>query len=269
MKPRTAVPPRVPQIRLYQDWLREHRGLEFDSYDALWRWSIDDLDDFWQSIWDCFGIDSPTPHSAVLAHDAMPGAVWFPGAQVNYARQVLRHVDAAHAAGFPALISRNERGEHRELSWPDLRRQAAALALHLQAQGLQPGDRVAAYLPNVPETIVAFLAVASLGGVWSICAPDMGAHAVLDRFSQIEPKVLIACDGVTYGGKDHDRSAVVADLRARLPSVRHVLGLRNLGGTALQADAWLDAVAARDDAQVAAFEPIWVAFDHPLWIVYS
>ncbi|MBA2960612.1 MULTISPECIES: acetoacetate--CoA ligase [Ramlibacter] len=266
---RPAVPARIPQIRLYQDWLRDHRGLTFDSYDELWRWSVDDLDEFWQSIWDCFGIDSPTPHGAVLAREAMPGAVWFPGAQVNYARQVLRHAGPAHAAGFPALVSRNERGHHRELSWPQLRRQSAALALHLQAQGLQPGDRVAAYLPNVPEAIVAFLAVVSLGAVWSICAPDMGSNAVLDRFSQIEPKVLIACDGVTYGGKDHDRSAVVADLRSRLPSVRHVLGLRTLGGTALQADAWLEDAVARDDAAVAAFEPLWVAFDHPLWIVYS
>jgi acetoacetyl-CoA synthetase len=259
----------VPQIRLYQQWLQEHRGLAFDSYEALWRWSIDDLDDFWQSIWDCFGIDSPTPHGAVLADAHMPGAVWFPGAQVNYARQVLRHVEPAHAAGFAAIVSRNEKGAHRELSWPELRRQAAALALHLQAQGVHPGDRVAAYLPNVPEAIVAFLATASIGAVWSICAPDMGTHAVLDRFRQIEPKVLIACDGVTYGGKDHDRSAVVAELRAQLPTVRHVLGLANLGGTALAADAWYDAVAARDDAQVAAFEPSWVAFDHPLWIVYS
>jgi acetoacetyl-CoA synthetase len=259
----------VPQIRLYQQWLQEHRGLAFDSYEALWRWSIDDLDDFWQSIWDCFGIDSPTPHGAVLADAHMPGAVWFPGAQVNYARQVLRHVEPAHAAGFAAIVSRNEKGAHRELSWPELRRQAAALALHLQAHGVHPGDRVAAYLPNVPEAIVAFLATASIGAVWSICAPDMGTHAVLDRFRQIEPKVLIACDGVTYGGKDHDRSAVVAELRAQLPTVRHVLGLANLGGTALAADAWYDAVAARDDAQVAAFEPSWVAFDHPLWIVYS
>ncbi len=259
----------LPQIRLYQDWLREHRQLRFASYDALWRWSVEDLDAFWQSIWDCFGIASPTPHSAVLADDRMPGASWFPGARVNYARQVLRHVDAAHAAGFPALIARNERGEHRELSWPELRRQVAAVALHLKAQGLQPGDRVAAYLPNVPEAIVAFLAVVSLGGIWSICAPDMGTNAVLDRFRQIEPSVLIACDGVTYGHKQHDRSAVVAQLREQLPTGRHVLGLRCLGGTALQADAWLHNAAARDDAQVAAFEPQWVPFDHPIWIVYS
>jgi acetoacetyl-CoA synthetase len=259
----------TPQIRLYQDWLRAHRGLSFDSYDALWRWSVTDLDAFWRSIWDCFGIPSPQPPGAVLAREAMPGAQWFPGTQVNYARQVLRHVAPAAAAGFPALVSRDETGRHRELSWPELRRQVASLALHLRAQGLRPGDRVAAYLPNVPEAMVAFLAVASLGGVWSICAPDMGTNAVLDRFRQIEPTVLIACDGVRYGGKAHDRSAVVDALRAQLPSVRHVLGMRQLDAAGLRADAWFDDAVARDDAQVAAFEPAWLPFDHPLWIVYS
>lgn len=259
----------TPQIRLYQDWLRTHRGLSFDSYDALWRWSVTDLDAFWRSIWDCFGIPAPQPPGAVLAREAMPGAQWFPGTRVNYAHQVLRHVAPAAAAGFPALVSRDEAGRHRELSWPELRRQVASLALHLRAQGLQPGDRVAAYLPNVPEAMVAFLAVASLGGVWSICAPDMGTNAVLDRFRQIEPTVLIACDGVRYGGKAHDRSAVVDALRAQLPSVRHVLGLRQLDAAGLRADAWFDDAVARDDAQVAAFEPAWLPFDHPLWIVYS
>ena len=205
---RGPAPPYIPQIRLYQHWLREQRGLEFDSYDALWRWSTTELDAFWQSVWDYFDLQSPTPHTAALACNTMPGAQWFPGAQVNYVRQVLRHVDAAHAAGLPAIISRNEKGNHRELAWPELRRQVASLALHLKAQGVQPGDRVAAYLPNVPEAMVAFLATVSIGGVWSLCAPDMGTHAVLDRFRQIEPQVLISVDGVSYGGRDHDRTGV-------------------------------------------------------------
>ncbi len=270
--------PLVPQIRLYQNWLRQERGLYFDSYDALWRWSVDDLEAFWQSIWDYFGLFSPTPHGAVLANPRMPGATWFPGAQFNYARQVFRHVDAAHAAGFAAIVSHNEktleRGAARSLSWPELRRQVASLALHLQAQGVVPGDRVAAYLPNVPEAMVAFLATVSIGGVWSICAPDMGNNAVLDRFRQIEPKVLIACDGIRYGGRDQDRMAVVADLRAALPSVRHLLVLDNLGTLAAaeggSADYTHFAVAIqRDDAATLAFEPMWLPFDHPLWIVYS
>jgi len=262
--------PFVPQIRLYQNWLRDTRGLVFDGYDALWRWSTIELDAFWQSVWDYFDIQSPTPHTAVLARNTMPGAQWFPGAQVNYARQALRHVDAAHAAGLPAIVSRNEKGRHRELSWPELRRQVASLALHLKAQGVQPGDRVAAYLPNVPEAMVAFLATVSIGAVWSICAPDMGTHAVLDRFRQIEPTVLIAVDGVTYGGRDHDRTGVLAELRAALPSVRHTLVLGNLDASVSIADCarWTSATA-RNDAETTAFEPMWLPFDHPLWIVYS
>jgi acetoacetyl-CoA synthetase len=263
--------PYVPQIRRYQDWLRETRGLSFDSYQGLWEWSVRDLAAFWQSIWDYFELESPTPHRQVLVGEKMPGARWFEGAQFNYARQVLRHVQPAHAAGFPAIVSRNEKGEQRELSWPELRLQVASLALHLKAQGLQPGDRVAAYLPNIPEAMVAFLAVVSLGAVWSICAPDMGTNAVLDRFRQIEPKMLIACDGVTYGGRDFDRSGVVAQLRAALPTVSHVLIHRNLGVDSQQLPAFADfaqAVAARGEA-VDAFEPLWLPFDHPLWIVYS
>ncbi|GKT24467.1 acetoacetate--CoA ligase [Acidovorax sp. SUPP3334] len=264
------TPPFVPQIRLYQDWLQARHGLAFADYDALWQWSVTDLDAFWQSIWDYFDLQSPTPHTAVLARNAMPGAVWFPGAQVNYARQVLRHVDAVHAAGLPAVVSRNERGLHRELSWPELRRQVASLALHLRRQGVRRGDRVAAYLPNIPEAMVALLATASLGAVWSVCAPDMGTAAVLDRFQQIAPKVLIAVDGVTHGGRDHDRTGVLAELRAALPSVRHVVVIHHLHAPETIADtADYSAASGQNDAEVAAFEPEWLPFDHPLWIVYS
>ncbi len=268
-------PPFIPQIRLYQNWLQETRGLSFASYDALWRWSVTDLDAFWQSIWDYFELQSPTPHSAVLAVRRMPGASWFPGAQFNYARQVFRHVQKADAAGFPAVISHNEKSlaaglPPRELSWPELRRQVASLALHLRDQGVQPGDRVAAYLPNIPEAMVAFLAVASIGGIWSICAPDMGTNAVLDRFRQIAPKVLIACDGVSYGGRDFDRTAVLDELRAALPSVQHVIVHGNLDATKTIAGCEdLTRATARNDAETAAFEPLWLPFDHPLWIVYS
>jgi len=266
----SPTPSNVPQIRLYQDWLREQRGLRFDSYRALWQWSVTDLDAFWQSIWDYFELHSPTPHTAVLGKNVMPGAQWFPGARVNYAQQVFRHVDAAHAAGLPAIVSDDEKGHARELSWPELKRQVASLALHLQEHGVQPGDRVAAYLPNVPETIVAFLAVASIGAVWSVCAPDMGTNAVLDRFSQIEPTVLIAADGVTWAGRDIDRSAVLHELRAKLPSVRHVVVLHHPVASESIADSadWAGAIA-RNDAETAAFEPLWLPFDHPLWIVYS
>ncbi len=262
--------PYIPQIRLYQNWLHETRGLSFADYDALWRWSTSDLDAFWQSIWDYFDLQSPTPHSAVLAGNTMPGAQWFPGAQVNYVQQVLRHVQPAHAAGMPAVISRNEQGLQRELSWPELQRQVAALALHLRAQGVAKGDRVAAYLPNIPEAIVAFLACASLGAIWSICAPDMGTHAVLDRFKQIAPKALIAVDGVHYAGKDIDRREVLQELRQGLPSVQHVVLVPNLDTSIKIVDtADYTNVTARNDAETVAFTPEWLPFDHPLWIVYS
>ncbi len=268
MKP--SNPPFVPQIRLYQDWLARTHGLRFANYEALWQWSVTELDAFWQSMWDYLDLRSPTPHRAVLARNTMPGAQWFPGAQVNYAQQVFRHVDAAHQAGMPAIIGNNERGQRQEMSWPELRRQANALALHLQAQGVVPGDRVAAYLPNIAQTMVAFLAVVSVGGVWSVCAPDMGTNAVLDRFAQITPKVLIGCDGVTYGGKEHPRTEVLDQLRQALPSVQHTIVCQVLGHTpALPGAVDWASIVARDDAAVAAFQPLWLPFDHPLWIVYS
>jgi acetoacetyl-CoA synthetase len=142
--------PFVPQITLYRRWLEQQRGLSFDGYEALRQWSVTELDSFWRTMWDYFDLQSATPFDAVLAKRKMPGAVWFPGATVNYAHQVFRHVKPAHAAGLPAIISSGEDGVLKELSWPELRRQAAALAVHLQAQGIGPGDRIAAYLPNIP-----------------------------------------------------------------------------------------------------------------------
>jgi len=273
--------PYIPQIRLYQQWLQSNRGLQFESYAALHQWSVTDLNAFWQSIWDYFDLQSPTPHQFVV-EGRMPAAKWFAGAQINYAAQVFRHAEAAHAAGLPAIISHNEASLNhgnaaREINWPELKNQAAALALHLKAQGVAPGDRVAAYLPNIPEAIIAFLATVSIGGIWSICAPDMGTAAVLDRFKQIEPKVLIACASVTYGGKQIDRSTVIEELCAGLPSVQHVIIHGNTNainaGAAYARITWATALNdTKNDAQkeeLAHFEPLWLPFDHPLWIVYS
>ena len=273
-----TMPPHVPQIRLYQDWLLAQCGLSFDSYDALWRWSTTDLNAFWQSIWDYFEMRSPAPYSTVCDGAPMPDTRWFVGAKINYAAEALRHAQAAQTAGVPAILSHNERSlgnlPAREISWTELRRQVASLALHLQTQGVQPGDRVAAYLPNAPEAMVAFLATVSIGAVWSICAPDMGTHAVLDRFKQIEPKVLIACDGVTYGGRDIDRIPVLAELCAGLPSVQHLVLQSNLGLVVdcrkiFPSSVNFNETISRDDAQTQVFEPLWLAFDHPLWVVYS
>ena len=258
--------PSVPHMTRYRLWLGDQRGLKFPDYEALRQWSVCELDAFWQSIWDYFDLRSPTPHSAVLAQREMPGAVWFPGARVNYARQVLRHVEAADAAGQPAIVFCGEDGMLAETSWPELRRKVAALAIHLRAQGVGSGDRVAAYLPNIPETIIAFLATASIGAVWSVCAPDMAAPAVIDRFKQIEPKILIACDGVTYAGRRHDRRQVIDELRQSLPSVTHVI---IQGDDAAGADVRLSAILSAAGPEIDAFEPDWLPFDHPLWIVYS
>jgi acetoacetyl-CoA synthetase len=261
--------PYIPQISLYRRWLRDQRGLSFSDYEEMRQWSVGDIDAFWQSIWDYFDLRSPTPHSAVLAQRKMPGAVWFPGASVNYARQVMRHVAAADAAGQPAIISSGEDGLLKETSWPELRRKAAALAVHLQRQGVGRGDRVAAYLPNIPETIIAFLATASIGAIWSVCAPDMAAPAVIDRFKQIEPKVLIASDGVTYAGRRHDRRSVVEELRRSLPTVEHFILHSDLTEGAVTSDHLMSEIFVSEGSEIDAFEPVWLPFDHPLWIVYS
>lgn len=271
-----------PRILRYARWLSEQRGLSFDpttpaGYDTMWRWSVNDLESFWGSVWDHFDIQSPTPHARVLAEPVMPGARWFEGAQVNYARQVLRHAEAAQAAGHPAIVFQNERmrerGQMQELGWGELRAQVASLAQALRGMGVQRGDRVCAFLPNTPHTIVAFLAAASVGAIWSVCSPDMGPLAVLDRFRQIEPTVLIGVDGYVYGGVEHDRLPVLRQLLAELPSVRHAVLLRYRDEAA---DASVLAAPGRSVHDFAAlvasevsFEPEWLPFDHPLWVVYS
>ena len=271
-----------PRILGYTRWLQQARGLAFDpttieGYDALWRWSVGDLRAFWASIRDYFGLESETPFESVLADETMPRARWFSGARVNYAQHLFRHADANHAAGHPALVFQNEslreRGERVELSWPELRRQVGALAASLQALGVGPGDRVCAFLPNTPVATVSFLAVASLGAIWSVCSPDMGPVAVLDRFRQIEPKLLIACDGYRYGGVEHDRMEVVRTVLDGLPSVDHVVldRYRDAGADPRRLAAADRTVhdLGRLTAGEAACAPAWLPFDHPLWVVYS
>jgi acetoacetyl-CoA synthetase len=266
--PMTSDP--IPQMRLYTNWLRERRGLDFAGYDDLWRWSVGDLEGFWRSIWDYHAIYSPTAYKRVLAAKEMPGADWFEGARVNFTAHVLRHVEAAEAAAQPAVIAENERGDVVKLGWRELRRQVAAVALTLRERGVGPGDRVAAYLPNGSEAIVAFLASASLGAVWSICATDMGVQAILDRFRQIEPKVLIATDGVRYAGKALDRGDVVSNLIAGLPSVEICIVVESPEALTHPAfDLTFEQAITRPAEETDAFAPEHLPFDHPLWIVYS
>ena len=263
-----------------RDWLRRERGLDLPDYEALRRWSVEHLADFWRAMWDYFELQSPTPWGEVLADAGMPGARWFDGAQLNYAAQVARH--AASAGGVPALVFRNERlqqqGRSVEIGWGELMDRAAALAATLQQLGVQRGDRVCAHLPNIPQAAVAFLACASIGAVWSLTAPDMGVGTVRDRFRQIEPKVLIACDGTVYGGKTVDRRETVAALLQELPSVHTLLLVPYLddagapgGPFPFDAGGWngrvMDWAEAMTNRERSAPQPL--PFDHPLWIVYS
>src|SRR5690554_6855508 len=206
------------RVTQYMRWLADHpEGQEFDTYESLWQWSVNDIENFWRSVWEYFQVDSSAPVTEVLENRKMPGANWFPGTQVNYVNQVFRHKNPDQ----PAIIFEDEAGDTQELSWDDLEKQVACFSAELKRLGVEPGDRVAAFLPNRPEAIVAFLACANLGAIWSLCSPDMGATSVLDRFRQIEPKVLIACDGYTYNGKIYDRSGVVEQIREKLPSLEN------------------------------------------------
>ena len=253
------------RITEFTAWLARERRLRFDDYDAMWRWSVADLEGFWGAIWDWQAIPSATPRRGVLEGAAMPGARWFPGVTMNYVEQVFRHATTAR----PAIVSRNEAGEQREVSWAELQRQVGTLAASLRAMGVQRGDRVVAYLPNIPETAVAFLAVASLGAIWSACSPDMGRIAVVDRFRQIAPKVLIAVDGYRYGGKAWDRRELIHELLAELPSIARMVLLPSLDANAdpgefANCTAWAQATAV--DAALSVEQ---VPFEHPLWVVYS
>ncbi len=212
---------RHAQIALYMDWLDREHGLRFQGYNALWRWSIDELDRFWRSIWDYFDIQSDSSVRCVLKNDAMPGAQWFPDTRLNYTAQAFKHETDSR----PAIVYRGESGDLAELTWAELRHLVAALADQLTQLDVGPGDRVVGYLPNIPEAVISFLAVASIGGVWSVCAPELGENAVLDRFRQIEPKVIIAVDGYQYAGEHYDRSDIVARVVRQVPTLTAVVAV--------------------------------------------
>ncbi|MFA7680111.1 MAG: AMP-binding protein, partial [Pigmentiphaga sp.] len=248
----------------FMTWLRQERELSFDDYDALWRWSVNDLDAFWRAIWDYFDIQADGSPEPVLASRSMPGARWFPAARLNYAEHVFRQ----RTPERPALLARGEGNELRQVSWEELEHAVGALAATLKALGVQAGDRVASFMPNVPETVIAFLACASIGAVWSSCSPEMGASVVLDRFQQIEAKVLFAVDSYTYNGKLFDRRDVVRELLDELPTVQQVIHV--VGPAASAQPDWRGYrrwEASVSDAAPLVFER--VPFEHPLWIVYS
>jgi len=246
------------ELGRFVDWLRTARGRDFASYDELHAWSVADLDGFWSAIAEFFGVRFHTPPATVLGRREMPGAEWFPGATLNYAEHALTGHEGT------AVIAYSQTRDRVELSFAQLREQVARARAGLQRLGVGPGDRVVAYAPNIPETLVAFLATASLGAVWASCAPEFGARSVVDRFAQVEPAVLLAVPGYTYGDKRIDRTAEVAAVRAGLPTVRHVVAIPYGDGQIPDAVEWDDLLAEPGEL---AFEP--VPFAHPLCVLFS
>jgi acetoacetyl-CoA synthetase len=252
----------------YQRWLEAERGLRFEGdYHALWRWSVAELEDFWQSIWDYFDVQHSGEPKAVLAERTMPGARWFEGAELNYAEHVFRGTDPAAVA----VRHSAEGGEVGEITWGRLRTRVGAFAAGLRALGVERGDRVVAYLPNSPAALIGFLASASIGAIWSSCSPDFGVGSVVDRFAQVEPRVLLAVDGYTYGGRAFDRMDVVAELERSMPSLEHTVLVGYLDPDADPARLehgvrWRE---VEDSGAGADLDFDRVPFDHPLWILYS
>jgi len=260
------------QLTRYIAWLAENRDLHFDDYAALWRWSVTEIEEFWRTIWDCFEVISDTPPSEVLPERVMPGANWFPGTQLNYAEHIFR----GKADGEVAVLYASELRELTELRWGELRGRVAATREGLRSLGVSKGDRVVAYLPNGPEALIAFLASASLGAIWSSCSPDFGPGSVVDRFAQIEPKVLFTVDGYRYGGKDFDRLDTVAEIAGQIPSLERIVVVPYLSQSPELARLERNGIATpmtwvqlAELGEGATLDFERVPFDHPLWVLYS
>jgi acetoacetyl-CoA synthetase len=263
----TPGPDRIGRanVTAFIRWLARERGLTFDSYPALWRWSVTDLDGFWQAVWDYCGIEASAPPTAVLGRRTMPGAEWFPGARLNYAQHVLRR----EQPGADALYYQSEATPLAGLAWPDLANSVRVLATRLRAMGVRPGDRVASCMPNTPPTVIAMLATTSIGAVWTSCSPDFGGRGVSDRFGPLSPKVLFCVDSYRYGGRDYDRSTEMAQIIAGLPGLEQVIHVPGPAGLAIgSAQAWDDLM---DHPPVPASEFAFeqVPFGHPLWVLFS
>ncbi|MFE1593562.1 acetoacetate--CoA ligase [Nocardia sp. NPDC058705] len=247
------------RITDFATFVTARTGIEYPDYQALWQWSVADVEGFWQAVWDYFELGETA--GDVLASREMPGAQWFPGTRLNYVDQVIRMAQFGH----PAIIALHEDAEPREILWSDLIEQVTVFARTLREQGVEAGDRVVGYLPNIPEAIVAFLATASIGAVWSACGQDYTAKAALDRLGQLDPKVLVTADGYRFGGKEHDKRSDIAALQDGL-DLSATVAVSQLGLDVPDAMSWTDAVA---DAGLGVIETVPVDFDHPLWIVFS
>lgn len=240
----------------------ERHGADLSEYSRLWAWSVANLGDFWDLVREYFGVKFHSPAEIPLADESMPGAKWFPGATLNYTE----HVFGAARSGVPAVVECGEDDTVRETGWPELRRQVGALAATLRRAGVEPGDRVVGYLPNTVEAIVGFLATAAIGAVWATCGQDYAPAAALDRFAQLEPKVLLTADAHRFGGTLHDRRAAIGELREGLPTLAATIVVERLGGGTGVPGAmpWSEAAAGN-----APLETVPVPFDHPLWILFS
>jgi acetoacetyl-CoA synthetase len=266
----SAAAVEASNLTAYIDHLRA-QGVDVTTYPDLWRWSVDDLEAFWNSIFDYFGVEYDGERGPALASREMPGAEWFPGVRLNWAERAF----AGKADDQVAILHASELRDLEEITWGELRGQVAAVAGGLRSLGVEKGDRVVAYIPNIAEATIAFHATASIGAIWSSASPDFGAGSLIDRFAQIEPKVLLAVDGYRYGGKDFDRTPVVAQLQEAMPSLQHTVLLPYLdpeasadsGAAALENVTSWDDLLARGEGAELTFER--VPFDHPLWVLYS
>ncbi|WP_428310472.1 acetoacetate--CoA ligase [Hydrocarboniphaga sp.] len=260
-------------IAQYQRWLATERDLQFADYETLHRWSVTETAAFWASIWDYFDVQSSTPYEQVIDQRKMPGAKWFQGSRVNYAEHLLRH-EALARPGETVFHHLTENRPLQQMSWQELGRQVRILATRLRAMGVVPGDRVVSYMPNVPETAVAMIATVAVGAVWSSAAPEFGVKTVIDRFSQIAPKVMFACDGYRFGGKNFSRLAEVQDIAGKLPSLQTLVWLPYLDADSKAtvpvagAITW-DSLMAHADVPRASFVFERVPYDHPIWVVFS
>ena len=253
---------RTSYIGKYMDWLAAERGVHVGDYEALWTWSVGDLDAFWRSIWDHFGVQSATPVGPTLGRREMPGAEWFPGTRVNYTGEFLRA--AAGRDDEVAIIGVSQTREQVTYTFGQLTDLVARIRTGLVRLGVDEGDRVVAYMPNLPETVAAFLATASLGATWASAAPEFGPQAVIDRFGQLEPTVLLTVDGYRYGDKDIDIRDRVAVIRDAIPSLLHTVTLTYNGHDVAGAVSWGDLTSER-----GALDVVPVAFDHPLCVLFS
>lgn len=270
MKPHPTLwtPPREfienSNLKKYEEWLRQNHGLQFSSYQELWEWSVDDVSKFWETLWDYFDVIHHSPYQKVISSKKMPGARWFEGATLSYAEHIFRNKSDTH----PAIEFRSENGIRRSVSWQELEQKAAAVRTFLVSEGIGEGDRVAAYLPNIPESIIVFLAVNSLGAIWSCCSPDFGVSTVIGRFSQIEPSILFAAAGYHYNGKIHSRRNEILKIAEGIGSIKKTVLIPYPGENFDENSphvSWEEVLSG--DSEELTFTP--VEFNHPIWVLYS